>query len=501
MSYRNSIPFNMNIKPDPTEYVGLIDYLRERLSSHRSIKSWRSIRERHLLLILQNLHIAYQMAPDTYVAYSRNKNDYSTEESRKAPFKVSYGATIRIVDALSDMHLIEGVKGIFYDDKNDPDNPLLAFVARMRATQQLYDMFPGGDVGSLRLVSKESELIVLHDADGKVIPFIDDEETQRMRENIRLINSVNRQHFIALCVLDVEFQNLFRRMNSERYAGQSSLGMYFCHTGVRRIFCNSTFEEGGRYYGGWWENLKWEYRKFIRIDNRMVVELDYSCLHPTLIYLEDKLPVPEGDMYEVPGFPPEARDFLKKSMNIILNAKNETSAMRAIRSEQRKDPDYPALPEGFTLRQVLDGFKKKHSGIERHFFSIIGRRLQRVDSDIAEGVMLRLVAGNIPVLPLHDSFLVSRLHKDALLRAMNEIVSERYGEDIKVKPDETAWNFIYDIGLEDEYDHDIERNEREAINNPSFTTYNQQIQLHNTAATIDNPPPPSPDTADSYIHD
>jgi hypothetical protein len=480
MNYRNSIPFNMNMKPDPTEYVELIDYLRERLKSHRSISSWKTIRERHLLLILQNLHLAYQMAPDTYVAYSRNKNDYSTEKSRKAPFKVSYGATIRIVDALSEMHLIEGVKGIFYDDKNDPDNPMLAFVARMRATQQLSDMFPGGDVGSLRLVSKERELIVLHDADGKVIPFIDDKETRRMRENIRLINSVNQQHFVALCVLDVEFQNLFRRMNSERYAGQSSLGMYFCNTDVRRIFCNSTFEEGGRYYGGWWENLPKEYRKFIRIDNRMVVELDYSCLHPTLLYLEDKLPVPEGDMYEVPGFPPEARAFLKKSMNIILNAKNKTHAMNAIRSEQRKDPDYPPLPGGFTLQQVLGGFKSKHSGIERHFFSIIGRKLQRVDSDIAEEVMLRLVAENIAVLPLHDSFLVSRLHKDELLAAMNDVVSNRYGKDIKVKPDETAWDFIYDIGLEDEYDHDIERYESEANNNTMFTIYNQQIQLHNT---------------------
>ena len=30
---------------------------------------------------------------------------------------------------------------------------------------------------------------------------------------------------------------------------------------VRRIFNNGTFEEGGRFYGGWWQRIRWKLEK------------------------------------------------------------------------------------------------------------------------------------------------------------------------------------------------------------------------------------------------
>ena len=480
MSYRNSIPFNAYLKPAPLPYAALLDDLRIKLKALPTFKYWKTIHEQHLVLVLQNLHLAYQMSPETYVAYSRNKNDYSKADAGRAPFKVSYGATKRVVDGLAELGLVEGTTGIFYDDDSDPVNPLLAYVARMRATPILASSFPGAEVADLRLASLEKELIVLRDKSKAIVPFTENEEILDMRENLQTINALNQSHFIALCVLDEEFQNIFRRINSDRYGGQATSDIYFGNTDVRRVFCNGTFAEGGRFYGGWWQNLPKEYRKFIRIDNRMIEELDYSCLHPTLLYLEDGLPVPDGDMYEVLGFPPEARKFLKISMNIILNTKSRTSAKRAIRQDQRKNPDYPPIPEGMTIDQIFDGFLQKHSGISKHFFMVVGTRLQRIDSDIAAAVMLKLVQKDIPVLPLHDSFLVSRIHKDDLAVAMNEAVSERYQTQIKVKLDETAWDFIYDIGIEDEYDRDIERYEREAVRdlNKSFLEYNRQYKRY-----------------------
>jgi hypothetical protein len=476
MSYRNSVPFITYIKPDPIPYSALLGYLRIRLKALPNFKYWQKIHDQHLLLVLQNLHLVFQMSPETYVAYSRNKNDYSKADAGKAPFKVAYGATMRIIDGLTELGLVEGTKGIFYDDACDPTNPLLAFVARMRATPILSNNFPGAELANLRVVPPERKLIVLRDENNRDINFTETEEIHRMQANVDAINSVNRHHFIALCVLDEEFRNIYRRMNSDRYSGRASADMYFGNSDVRRIFCNSTFAEGGRFYGGWWENLPKEYRKFIRIDNRVIVELDYSCLHPTLLYLENGLPAPDGDMYEVPGFPPEARKFLKVSMNIMLNTISRDSAKKAIRKDQQKNPDYPPLPEGMTLDQIFDGFLDKHSTLRERFFKPVGTYLQRIDSDIAEAVMLELAGKDIPVLPLHDSFLVSRLHKDDLAAAMEEVVSQRYGKQIKVKPDDTAWDLTYDIGVEDEYFHDIEVYESEAITvlNQSFLEYNRQ---------------------------
>jgi len=435
MSYRNSIPFNTYIKPDPTPYATLLDDLRPKLKALPSFKYWKAIHDQHLLLVLQNLHLAHQMLPETYVAYSRNKNDYSKVDTRRAPFKVAYGATVRIVDGLTELGLVEGTKGIFYDADRNPSNPSLAYLARTRATAALAHSFPGGEEADLRVVHREKELITLRNEVKVAIPFTENEEIGLMRENLLTINTVNQRHFIALCVLDEEFRNVFKEMNRARNSGQASMDMFFRNTDVHRIFSNGTFAEGGRFYGGYWENLPKRFRPFIRIDNKMVVELDFSCLHPTLLYLEDGLLVPDGDMYEVPGFPTEARDFLKASLNIIVNAKKRTTATRAIRQEQRKKKNtakpFPPLPDGMTYDEIFDGFSVKHKAIEKHFFTTGGRRLQRIDSDIAEQVMLRLVKRDIAVLPLHDSFLVNRLYADVLAQTMDAVVSERYGKEIK----------------------------------------------------------------------
>ena len=40
---------------------------------------------------------------------------------------------------------------------------------------------------------------------------------------------------------------------------------------VRRIFNNSSFADGGRFYGGWWQRIDGEHRKNIRMPSRLGV--------------------------------------------------------------------------------------------------------------------------------------------------------------------------------------------------------------------------------------
>ena len=400
-------------------------------------------------------------------------------DAYKAPFKVAYGPTIKIVDGLFQLGLLEGVKGIYYNNPCDYNNPVLAFNARMRGTPLLTYKFPDAEMVSLKETAIERNPIVLHDK-KKILTFIETEETRAMRESVELINRVNRRHFIALCVLDEEFEKVLCRMAGDRYSGRSTTDILFCNSDIYRSFCNGTFEEGGRFYGPWWQRLPKEFRKFIRVDNHIVHELDYSCLHPTLLYLEEGLPVPDGDLYEVLGFPLEARPFLKRSMSIILNTKDRASAKRTIRSELRKNPEYPPLPEGLSLDELLNGLTEKHRGISHHFFCPVGNRLQRLDSDIAEQVMLKLVRQDIAVLAMHDSFLVSRIHANNLARAMDEALSECYGTSIRIKPDLTAWDLVFEIGAEEDYFRNVVVYETEAITNlsPLFTKYEKQYQRH-----------------------
>ena len=63
---------------------------------------------------------------------------------------------------------------------------------------------------------------------------------------------------------------------------------------VRRIFNNGSFEEGGRFYGGWWERIPSRCRPHITIVGMPTVEMDYSAIQPRLLLSERKVE-PDGD--------------------------------------------------------------------------------------------------------------------------------------------------------------------------------------------------------------
>ena len=48
---------------------------------------------------------------------------------------------------------------------------------------------------------------------------------------------------------------------------------------VRRIFNNSRWDEGGRYYGGWWQRCPKTYRENIVFDGVGTAEIDFSGIH------------------------------------------------------------------------------------------------------------------------------------------------------------------------------------------------------------------------------
>ena len=62
--------------------------------------------------------------------------------------------------------------------------------------------------------------------------------------------------------------------------------------------------------------------------------------------------------------------------------------------------------------------EEKHELIRDHILSGIGLRIQNIDSKIAEHVISSLLDEGIPVLCIHDSFIVEREHKDRLKEEM-----------------------------------------------------------------------------------
>ena len=95
--------------------------------------------------------------------------------------------------------------------------------------------------------------------------------------------------------------------------------------GLYRVF-NGSWEQGGRLYGHWVQNVPKAHRTAIQMDGSPTVECDYPQLHPTLLYALAELPL-DGDPYEVTGWD---RNVAKRALNIIFNALTYHDAIGAV---------------------------------------------------------------------------------------------------------------------------------------------------------------------------
>jgi hypothetical protein len=68
-----------------------------------------------------------------------------------------------------------------------------------------------------------------------------------------------------------------------------------------------------------------------------------------------------------------------------------------------------------------------HEPIAHHFYTGVGLRLQRLDSDIAEKVLLHFAQSKIAILPLHDSFLMHHGYETSLEPVMRAAFEEVIG--------------------------------------------------------------------------
>jgi hypothetical protein len=132
------------------------------------------------------------------------------------------------------------------------------------------------------------------------------------------------------------------------------------------------------------------------------------------------------DPYLLEGFGQPWRDAFKKVLLICLSAKSRRAALSAIQRDRLDNPS--RYPTHFVPKDALDAFLKKHHPISSAFFDPeLGLKLQFLDSQIAEQIMLELGNQGIVALPIHDSFIVAEEH-DALLReTMERVFQQRFG--------------------------------------------------------------------------
>jgi hypothetical protein len=159
---------------------------------------------------------------------------------------------------------------------------------------------------------------------------------------------------LALSIYDDEFQQLQRRLSQSRDTSHKPIE--FSARSLCRIFNNRSFQLGGRFYGGWWQNTPQEYRRHITIDGEPTDEADYSALHPRLLYAKEGLDSAE-DPYDV-GLDPEHRGWVKPAFHALINAGPRGIAQPG---------DYDPTEVGLEHKALLDRVRAHHQPIAKHF--------------------------------------------------------------------------------------------------------------------------------------
>ena len=372
-----------------------------------------------LKTVLVNLFDVYHVDPKRWLGYTRRRDWYRRIPARYNKLDIKGKGLLRIVDALLELGHIEHEMGFRAQTGYEQGR-----WSRMRAHPGLIELMEQAGIKPHMIERVDDEETIILRAPkqkdqrkGDEIDYKDTAETARMRENVRSINSQLQEHWIDILASDRELEQI----NEELKRKKDSLPFEPGRKHLRRIFNNGSFKQGGRFYGGWWQEVPKKWRTFIMIDNRSTCEIDYSGMHLTMLYARAGLPMPEGDPYLPPGCSKGVRPFLKVALNTIINADSRAKAIGAIEGEQ----DTSVIPPQYSdVESLIDAFAKKHEPIQHLFYSGLGIDLQCIDSQVAEQVMLELGKDGIVVLPVHDSFIVEERYEDKLRDAMDAAFEE-----------------------------------------------------------------------------
>jgi hypothetical protein len=195
---------------------------------------------------------------------------------------------------------------------------------------------------------------------------------------------------------------------------------------------SGSWVRGGRFYAHGvfgmvdYQQLSKDERETIKINGEKTTEVDYACLHLSLMYAKRGLQL-NKDAYAWY----HDRKIAKLVTIISLNTTCYYNAVGAVQKAlEGKD-------EAWLASKLITAMLKYHKKIHDLFFSRILKvdalTLQYEDSCIMYGVLKALHKRNIPALPVHDSVIVPESRKAVAIRIMKEQYKKATNFEIEVK--------------------------------------------------------------------
>ena len=190
---------------------------------------------------------------------------------------------------------------------------------------------------------------------------------------------------------------------------------------VYRVF-NSRFDRGGRFYGPAWQLMSSLERQRLQIHGKPTIELDFTAFEPHILHAKETRKIYMGDPYAFDQELP--RGLVKTAMTRLLNVKSRSAATR-LTKQDAKQADLNALAaNGLTVSDVTSRIIQHHSDIAHQLAQNgkepPGLELQFIGSQITERIIRTLTADGIPVLTIHDSYIVESAYEQRLRDTMIE---------------------------------------------------------------------------------
>jgi hypothetical protein len=274
------------------------------------------------------------------------------------------------------------------------------------------------------------------------LPVPKSPDVDRYRSSLYEYNQFLTKHCVALDLDDDQMKQLGQVMTQR--AEEDEEGWWtekdqrmdhidLSRVQLRRIFSRGSMEKGGRFYGGWWQSIPSDYRPHITIDGKKTCEVDYSSMSLRIIYAEQGFNVPVWeDLYDI-GLPDwrgtddPRRKPIKTFINAILNDES---------GRYRLSPEKQEIL-GIDHEELRSRVLERHRAIANQFDTGIGLYTQFMDSQIAEKIMHLMMDYEVPVLPIHDSFIVTAGYQLTFANVMKEAFHEVTGGRAGVEADGT----------------------------------------------------------------
>lgn len=322
-----------------------------------------------------------------WLTYSRKKKWYSDRKPYGLiPKSFTTNRVSRLVDLLRSAGLVDHVLG--YTPRG------LGYQSAMRPNAAFWEVFRtlGGispaEASALAQPDPEAPLVVVKDEDGSPCEPADPLQLDAACRKVKALRDWMRR-FVITAAAQPGTNELFQSFNS------------------------ADLDRGGRFYG-WWQNLSKGDRLAISLNGSPVAELDFKENHPSILYHGLGM-LPPTACYSVPDRPADYaettggddpwRNLAKTVFGRMLNSRSESGTRWKLGQE---------LGSRVLADRIIDSLLETHRPLVEagKFWRGIGHELMHKDGLIAVQVMQWAMWAEVPLLPVHDSFIVRQRDAD-----------------------------------------------------------------------------------------